>query len=270
MSYPLCLPVQTRNSPSPRQLACLLRQRVVLDSSIMSPGRSSVESLPVLETLCTTMPPPYCYDYPRPSVTVDMVVFTLQADEIHVLMIRRKHDPFEGYWAIPGGFLDLDESIPNAALRELREETGLSQVEQMAPIGVFGAPDRDPRGRVISLAHAAVVRADSAQVAGSDDAAEAAWFEPNAIDRFAFDHKDVLATALHWLVFQVQAGPVGLALLPEVFTMGDVKRLHHAIGGSPQAPSAWRKRLERSGLIAPVPDRKGRYRAVSTAAEILR
>ncbi len=216
------------------------------------------------------MPPPYCYDYPRPSVTVDMVVFTLRGDEIQVLMIRRGKDPFAGYWAIPGGFLDIDEPIADAVLRELREETGLSQVERMAPIGVFGAPGRDPRGRVISLAHAAVVRADSAQVAGADDADEAAWFEPNAIDRFAFDHKDILATALHWLVFQVQAGPVGLALLPEEFSMTDVKRLHHAIGGSPQAPSAWRKRLERTGLIEPVPDRRGRYRAVASPAEILK
>lgn len=216
------------------------------------------------------MPPPYCYDHPRPSVTVDLAVFTLRDDEIQVLMVRRAKDPFAGYWAIPGGFLDIDEPIPDAALRELREETGLSRVEQMADIGVFGAPGRDPRGRVISLAHAAVVRSTSSDVAGADDAEEAAWFEPNSIGRFAFDHKDILASALLWLVFQVQAGPVGLVLLPEEFSLDDVKRLHHAIGGSPQAPTAWLKRMERSGLVEPVPARQDYYRAVPNPVEAVK
>ncbi len=212
------------------------------------------------------MPPPYCYDYPRPAVTVDLAVFTLVGDEIQVLLIRRKKAPFAGCWALPGGFLDIDEPVADAALRELREETGLAHVEHMEPIGVFSALGRDPRGRTISLAHAAVVRWPAPPVAAADDAAEAAWIEPASVDAFAFDHREILATALHWLVFQVQAGPVGLSLLPPEFTGDDVKRLHKAIGGTPQAAGAWRKRLERAGMIEPVPSRKGRYRARDQAA----
>src|SRR5437763_14741310 len=101
---------------------------------------------------------PYCYEYPRPSLTVDMVVFALDGDALRVLMIRRKRDPFAGTWALPGGFVDIDEPIEHAARRELEEETGLGRISLVAPIGVFGAPGRDPRGRTISVAHAAVVR----------------------------------------------------------------------------------------------------------------
>jgi 8-oxo-dGTP diphosphatase len=213
------------------------------------------------------MSAPYCYEYPRPAVTVDMAVFTLVGAEIRVLMIRRKHDPFAGHWAIPGGFLDLDEPPDRAALRELREETGLDHVEHVAPIGFFGAVDRDPRGRVISLAHVGVTRWPASTVQGADDASEAAWLEPGEIDQFAFDHKQMLAQALLWLVFQIQNGPVGLTLLSEEFTSADVKDLHQAIGGTPQAANAWRRRLEKSGGIAPVPGAKGRFRIVEETSE---
>jgi 8-oxo-dGTP diphosphatase len=195
------------------------------------------------------MAPPYCYDHPRPSVSVDMGVFALEGDAIRVLMIRRKSDPFAGAWALPGGFLDLDEPAEVAARRELKEETGLDRVEHVSPIGFFAGVDRDPRGRVISLAHAGVVRPPLPTVQGGDDAASAAWVDPREIESFAFDHREILATALHWLLFQVQADRVGLALLPEVFGNADIKRLHQAIGATPQAATAWRRRMEKSGEI---------------------
>lgn len=206
------------------------------------------------------MPPPYCYDHPRPSVSVDLVVFTLAGEELRILMIRRKSEPYAGYWAIPGGFLELDESAEAAALRELREETGLEGVENLSPIGFFAAVDRDPRGRVISLAHAGVVRGPAPMVQGADDATEASWVDPRQIEAFAFDHKEILATALHWLIFQVQTGTAGLNLLPEVFTLADIRRLFQAIGGTPQTAAAWRKRMEKSGAIAAIAGMRGKYR----------
>src|SRR4051794_25243068 len=103
------------------------------------------------------MPPPYCYDYPRPSVTVDLAAFAREGEGLRVLLIRRKHDPFAGKWALPGGFLDIDEPIEAAARRELKEETGLDVPGPLAFVGVFGDPGRDPRGRTISVAYAVLL-----------------------------------------------------------------------------------------------------------------
>jgi 8-oxo-dGTP diphosphatase len=104
-----------------------------------------------------TMTKPYCYDYPRPAVTVDLVVFALADDGLRMLLIRRKHDPFAGKLAIPGGFLNMDEPVETAARRELHEETGLADVGQLGFLGYFDAPNRDPRGRTISFAFVATI-----------------------------------------------------------------------------------------------------------------
>jgi 8-oxo-dGTP diphosphatase len=210
----------------------------------------------------TPKPKPYSYEYPRPAVTVDMVVFTLDADTLRVLMIRRKSEPFAGDWALPGGFLGIDEPIEDAALRELKEETGLEEVAMVSPIGVFGEPDRDPRGRTISLAHAGVVRGPAPEVAGGDDAARAAWLDPMEVEEFAFDHAEILGTALDWLMLGVEFGPAGLGLLPSQFGDSDVKRLFRALGLPAREATDWRKRLESEGQIERVRGAKGKYEAV--------
>lgn len=208
------------------------------------------------------MPPPYCYDHPRPAVTVDTLVFTLDGDAIRMLMVRRKAEPFAGRWAIPGGFLEIDEEIEDAVLRELREETGLDEVALLAPIGVFGELDRDPRGRTITLAHAAAVRGPAPEVTASDDAAEAAWLEPDEVDQFAFDHDQIVAEGLQWLAIGIEMGPVALVLLPEVFDDADVKRLHTAIGASARDASAWCHEMLENGVITTLPGTPKRYQGV--------
>ena len=173
------------------------------------------------------MPAPYCYEHPRPQVTVDLVVFALVERSLRVLLVRRGREPFAGLWAIPGGFLGIDEPAEAAARRELREETGLEIPGSVEPIGFFAEPGRDPRGRTISLAHAAVVRAGEHPIKGGDDAAEAAWVDLESPPKLAFDHDEILSTAKSWLKDRVGQDNLALAILPVSFTVQDVQSLFH-------------------------------------------
>ena len=135
----------------------------------------------------------FTYDYPRPAVTVDIVIVT-RGRNPRVLLIRRKHDPFAGKWAIPGGFVDIDESLETAARRELAEETGL-RVHRLEQLHTFGDPGRDPRGRTISVAYLAQIDARKVRPRAGDDAAEAAWHSLRRPPSLAFDHAQILACA---------------------------------------------------------------------------
>ena len=136
---------------------------------------------------------PYTYDYPRPAVTADCVVFSNDLNGLSVLLIERANEPFKGCWAFPGGFMDMEENAEDCARRELKEETGL-QLEHMEQIGVFTDVDRDPRGRTVSIAYSALV--EKRPVIGADDAAQARWFPISEIPALAFDHEKILRAAL--------------------------------------------------------------------------
>lgn len=135
----------------------------------------------------------YTYKYPRPAVTTDCVVFT-QEEEPKVLLIQRGNEPYKGCWAFPGGFMNMEETAEECAVRELKEETGLT-VKQIQQIGAYSKVDRDPRGRTISIAYLAIVDAPTA-VSGMDDAAKAAWFPLSSLPDLAFDHKDIMTDAI--------------------------------------------------------------------------
>ncbi len=171
------------------------------------------------------MPPPYCYDYPRPAVTVDLAVFRRDRKGLRVLMIRRKHDPFAGSWALPGGFVEIEEAFEDAARRELLEETGFAAKGPIGFVGVFGDPGRDPRGRTISMVYATAVAKAKKKVAGGDDASEADWLDPRSLQGLAFDHDKVLARALEWLQSTVLANQYADVLLPADFNPADVRGL---------------------------------------------
>ncbi len=136
---------------------------------------------------------PYTYKYPRPAVTADCVVITSE-EEPRVLLIERGEEPFKGCWAIPGGFLNMDETTEQCAIRELEEETGL-KIDQANQIGAYCKVDRDPRGRTISVAYLAIVERPL-EVSGQDDAAKAKWFPVNALPPLAFDHDEIMADAM--------------------------------------------------------------------------
>ncbi len=135
----------------------------------------------------------YVCDYPHPAVTVDFVIVTRLAKR-QVLLIRRKNEPFAGCWAMPGGFVDLDETLEAAARRELFEETRV-HARELVQLHTFGNPGRDPRGRTISVVYLAVVDADKVKPQADDDAAEVAWFSLARPPRLAFDHREILACA---------------------------------------------------------------------------
>lgn len=136
---------------------------------------------------------PFCYEYPRPAVTVDVVIVTREP-EPRVLLIRRKHDPYAGKWALPGGFVDMGEDLDAAARRELYEETGV-EAEHLEQLHTFGAPDRDPRGRTISVAYLALMDAERVHPCAADDAAAVGWHSLASPPPLAFDHEEILACA---------------------------------------------------------------------------
>lgn len=135
----------------------------------------------------------YTYNYPRPSVTVDLVLMS-RPPAAKVLLIRRKDDPFAGRWALPGGFIEMLETLEESARRELMEETGLS-TGKLIPIGTYGDPGRDPRGRTISVAYLAIVDPAKLTPRAGDDAADAAWFSAAKPPKLAFDHAVILRDA---------------------------------------------------------------------------
>ena len=135
----------------------------------------------------------YTYKYPRPAVTADCVVITKEA-EPKVLLIQRGGEPFKGCWAFPGGFMNMDETTEQCAIRDLEEETGL-QVSNVILIGAYSKVDRDPRGRTISVAYLAIVDS-SLEVTGQDDAAKAEWWPLSALPQLAFDHEEIMRDAI--------------------------------------------------------------------------
>ena len=170
----------------------------------------------------------YTYEHPRPSVTVDCVVFGLDEEDLKVLLVERDAAPFEGKWALPGGFVRMDESLELAARRELREETGLIDI-YLEQLYTFGAVDRDPRGRVISVAYYALVNLSGRPLRAATDARRAAWFGLQNLPTLAFDHSRILATALERLKGKVRYEPIGFELLPTKFTLTQLQRLYETV-----------------------------------------
>ena len=170
----------------------------------------------------------YCYTYPHPAVTTDCVIFGFDGSELQVLLIERGIEPFKGKWAFPGGFLNMDETAGEGALRELKEETGLENayIEQF---NTYSDPGRDPRERVITIAHYALVRIQ--EVKGGDDAAKAQWFPIDEVPQLAFDHDKILRDAMRKLRERIHFEPIGFELLPEKFTMRDLQILYESILG---------------------------------------
>ncbi len=191
----------------------------------------------------------YCYEFPRPALTVDCVVFGLDARTVlQVMLIRRNLPPFKGQWALPGGFVRQDESLEAAARRELLEETGIRDLflEQLYTFGDLG---RDPRDRVVTVAYYALVNLTEHEIQATTDADEAKWFPCEALPELAFDHQRIFQTALRRLQGKLRYEPVGFELLPAKFPLSQLQRLYETVLNQTLDKRNFRKKLLKMGLL---------------------
>jgi 8-oxo-dGTP diphosphatase len=223
---------------------------------------------------------PFTYTFPRPAVTCDVVAFTMRADDLAILLVKRRDDPFKGCWALPGGFVEENESLDRAAARELEEETGLSGV-RLEQLGAFGDPGRDPRGHTVTIAWVTFLVAEAAITAG-DDAAEVAWLPFRSLSladapisrsvpppplrrgtpkrsstqdsvRLAFDHARIVARGYRRICKHLD-DPVrdtAFEIMPPRFTLAELKRIYELVLGRSIAPSVIKKYLVDRGLAVP-------------------
>ena len=170
----------------------------------------------------------YSYEHPHPAVTADIVVFTIRDDQLKLLLIRRAFAPHNGKWALPGGFVDIDEGLDEAASRELKEETGVSDV-YLEQLYTFGKPKRDPRERVITVAYYALIPSDKMQLQAATDAEAVGWFGMDELPKLAFDHADIVTMAHQRLVAKLDYSTLAFQFLPESFTLHELQNIYEII-----------------------------------------
>lgn len=208
---------------------------------------------------------PETYDpsqFARPSVTTDIVIFTVRARRLNVLLIERKEWPFEGQWALPGGFVRPDETLDEAARRELREETNVADV-YLQQLRAFGDPGRDPRTRVITVAYTALIPSDTVTLRADTDAADARWFPVADLPRpLAFDHERILQSALDDLRERLDTrSQVVRGLLPARFTLTQMQEIYETLLGAPLDKRNFRKWVTTMNLVTPTGEEmRGRHR----------
>lgn len=195
----------------------------------------------------------HTYRYPRAALTVDCVVFGFDDARLKVLLVRRGLDPFQGCWALPGGFVDPEESLEEAARRELEEETGLKEI-YLEQLYTFGDLGRDPRERVVSVAYFALVRRTDHQPEAGTDAAEAIWWPADEPPDLAFDHDRILRAGLDRLRGKIRWQPLGFELLPHQFTLTQLQSLYEAVLGRPLDKRNFRKKILAFDLLLPTED----------------
>lgn len=190
----------------------------------------------------------FTYNYPRPALTSDCVLFGFDEGELKLLLLRRANEPFKSKWALPGGFVNEEESAEEAARRVLAEKASVRKV-YLEQLYTFSAVDRDPRGRVVSVAYYALVKLADYKVKAGRDTEHAEWFAVSELPKLAFDHNDIVKTAIARLRGKVRYQPVGFELLPGKFTLTQLQHLYEAVLGETLDKRNFRKKILGMGLL---------------------
>jgi 8-oxo-dGTP diphosphatase len=193
----------------------------------------------------------YHYDmsrYERPSVTVDVLMMSLRQRDLQILLIKRRSWPYEGMWAIPGGFINIDESLETAAKRELQEETGVQDV-YLEQLYTFGDPVRDPRTRVITVVYFALLDSERLQVKAASDATDVGWFSVYELPLLAFDHQQIIEYALNRLRGKLDYTTIAFNLLPEQFTLRELQRVYEIVLHKRLDKRNFRKKILATGIL---------------------
>lgn len=191
----------------------------------------------------------FSYEYPHPAVTTDVVVFTILDGRLSILLVKRANPPYQGDWALPGGFLDIDEDLDACAARELEEETGIGGL-YLEQLYTFGATHRDPRERVISVTYYALVPQDAlATPRAASDAADVGWHAFEDLPPLAFDHAQIIAMAHRRLVGKLDYSTIALQFMPETFTLSELQCVYQTLLNQPLDKRNFRKRILSLDLI---------------------
>lgn len=190
----------------------------------------------------------YCYEYPRPALTTDCVIFGFDGKEMNVLLIERGIEPYKGKWAFPGGFVNMDETTDEGAKRELEEETGIKDIN-IEQLHTFSEVKRDPRGRTISVVYYAMVRTENYRVLAGDDANKAHWFKLDEIPALAFDHDQVLIIAQKRLKEKIRLKPIGIDLLDKEFSLQELQLLYESILGEKIDSNGFQSAIMKNNLL---------------------
>lgn len=190
------------------------------------------------------------------EVTVDAVIFGYVENDLRLLLIKRKYDPFQNHWALPGGYVDDDETVETAVIRELKEETGIDNL-YLEQLYTFGDIKRDPRGRTISIAYYGLVQPSDYDVNASTDAEDVEWFSVNNLPKeLAFDHSDIIKIAQDRLKGKLRYMPIGFELLPEKFPLSQIQDLYETVLDIEFDPANFRKKFLKLDILDKLRDKE--------------
>lgn len=192
----------------------------------------------------------YTYEYPHAAITADCVIYGFDGEHLKILLVERGLDPYKGMWALPGGFMRMDETIEETARRELYEETGLKDVF-MSQFKMFSKVDRDPRERVVTVVFTALVRPSDYKLVAGDDASNALWFDEQFLPPLAFDHAEIIKEAHEYLEELLRLKPVAFELLNKTFSLGDLQRVYEVINNTTYDRRNFQRKAVQSGLLTP-------------------